>query len=129
MSLIVKLKKHLGRNLFVNGKDKNMVQEIDASTLAQWLKSGEAVVIDVRENDEFSGGHIEGAVSLPLSVFPQKFDRSRYPADKKVVLQCQGGVRSMKACQIAQGLAEKEHVLNLSGGLNAWRSAGLPIVR
>ncbi len=106
-----------------------MVQEIDASTLAQWLKSGEAVVIDVRENDEFSGGHIEGAVSLPLSVFPQKFDRSRYPADKKVVLQCQGGVRSMKACQIAQGLAEKEHVLNLSGGLNAWRSAGLPIVR
>lgn len=104
-----------------------MIEEISAVALSKMLANGEAVVIDVREPDEFSAGHIEQAVSIPLSVFSQKFNRGNFPADKKIVLQCQGGVRSMKACNIAHELAEQEHVANLTGGLNAWRSAGLPV--
>ncbi len=106
-----------------------MIEHIDAPTLDELLKKDQVVLIDVREPDEFSAGHIEQAISIPLSVFAQKFDRSTYPADKKIVLQCQGGVRSMKACNIAEELAEKEGVANLTGGLNAWKSAGFSVIK
>lgn len=106
-----------------------MTQEIDALTLSEWLKKDEAIVIDVREDEEFEAGHIKEAVSIPLSVFGQKYNRADFPADKKIVLQCQGGVRSMKACEIARTLAEKENVINLQGGLNAWKSQGLETVK
>ncbi|MFA7275245.1 MAG: rhodanese-like domain-containing protein [Pseudobdellovibrionaceae bacterium] len=113
----------------LQGKGKEMVKEIDAKTLEGMLRSGGAVLIDVREPDEFRAGHIEGAVSLPLSVFAQKFHRDDFPAEKEIVLQCQGGVRSMKACNIVRELAEHEHVVNLAGGLNAWVGAGLPVTK
>lgn len=106
-----------------------MIEQIDAAALNKLLENKQVVLIDVRETDEFSAGHIEQAVSIPLSVFAQKFDRSQYPADKKIVLQCQGGVRSMKACNIAEELAEKLHVANLTGGLNAWKSAGFSVIK
>ena len=119
------------QSLFGNstGKAKKMIEEVNAKALADMLKSGQAIVIDVRESDEYKAGHIEGAESIPLSVFSQKFDKAKYPAGKKIVLQCQGGVRSMKACNIAHDLAEQEHVSNLTGGLNAWLAAGLPVSR
>lgn len=106
-----------------------MIEQIDAPTLNTLLSEDQVVVIDVREADEFGAGHIAEAISIPLSVFAQKFDRSAYPADKKIVLQCQGGVRSMKACAIVKELAEQEHVANLEGGLNAWKSAGFSVIR
>ncbi|OFW87016.1 MAG: hypothetical protein A3J37_05445 [Alphaproteobacteria bacterium RIFCSPHIGHO2_12_FULL_45_9] len=106
-----------------------MVEEIDVATLVNMMKSGEAVLIDVREPEEYSAGHIDKSISIPLSVFSQKFQREDYPANKKIVLQCQGGVRSMKACNIVRELAEQAHVINLTGGLNAWKNEGLPIVK
>lgn len=106
-----------------------MIEEIDAPTLDRLMKSGEVVLIDVREPEEYAAGHIEKSVSIPLSVFAQTFHREDYPADKKIVLQCQGGVRSMKACNIVRELAEQEHVINLAGGLNAWRNGGFPVIR
>lgn len=129
MMLIGELKKLL--NQFIkNLQGKSiMVKEINARELKGLLEKGEVVLIDVREPEEYSSGHIDEAISIPLSVFHNKFQRGDYPADKKIVLQCQGGVRSMKACNIARDLAEEEHVINLTGGLNAWKSEGLPIVK
>jgi rhodanese-related sulfurtransferase len=129
MMVIYKIKKlfdGLIRN--IEGK-KVMVKEIDAVALSNLMKSDEVVLIDVREPEEYSSGHIDKAISIPLSVFQQKFQREDYPTDKKIVLQCQGGVRSMKACNIVRELAEQEHVINLIGGLNAWKNEGLPVVK
>lgn len=117
------------KQIIQKGIRNNMIEEIDAQTLSVLMKEGKVVLVDVREPEEYSAGHIDQAVSIPLSVFAQKFDKSNFPQDKKIVLQCQGGVRSMKACNIAHELAEKEHVANLTGGLNAWKSAGLPVVK
>ena len=110
-------------------KALKMIKEIDASTLEQWLADGEAVLIDVREPDEFQSGHIQGAVSIPLSSFPQTYKHENYPADKKVVFQCKAGGRSMKACQVVCDVAaSKDNVYNLVGGIGSWMASGRQVV-
>ena len=54
--------------------------------------------------------------------------RPSLPTGRKVVVQCAGGVRSMRAAQ-ALVAAGHEHVINLEGGINAWKAAGLPLIR
>lgn len=97
------------------------VQELDAM-----LRNGAAVVVDVREADEFATGHIPGAINMPLSTFQP----SKLPdvAGKKMVLTCLGGKRSGMAldkCGVAQAAVDT----HLAGGFGAWQSAGLPIER
>ncbi len=85
-----------------------------------------AVLIDVREPDEFARERIPGAVNVPLSRFSpaevKETVRSRNA--ERAVLHCQAGVRSAQAAQamLSAGDAVAHHV---AGGLNAWRSAGL----
>lgn len=106
-----------------------MIKEIDAQTLDQWLSSGEAVLIDVREPDEFQSGHIEGAESIPLSVFARTYSHDNYPSGKKIVFQCKAGGRSMKACQVVcEMAAADDNVYNLAGGIGAWAASGRKIV-
>lgn len=110
--------------MFGFGK-KTAITEIDAATLAQMIAAGTALVVDVREPDEFAGGHIAGAVNLPLSSFAPA--RLPSPGAKTLVLNCAGGLRSAKAlaaCASA-GAAVDTH---LAGGIGAWRKAGLPVV-
>jgi len=88
------------------------------------LKSGEVILVDVREPNEFAAARIHGAVNYPLSTF----DPALLPSEpsKRVVLSCAGGVRSVTAWQQCQvnGLGVSEH---LAGGLRAWAAAGLPV--
>lgn len=95
------------------------VQELDAM-----LRAGEAVVIDVREPDEFAAGHIPGAINMPLS----SFQASRLPAanGRRLVLNCLGGKRSAIAldkCSVAQEVVDT----HLAGGFGAWQAARLPV--
>lgn len=90
------------------------------------LDAGQALVIDVREVDEFAAGHIPGAVNMPLSTF----QASRLPSEagKVLVLACLGGKRSGMAldkCANAQAVVDT----HLAGGFGAWRAAQLPITR
>lgn len=98
--------------------------EITPIELAAMLHRGAAVLVDVREPDEFAAGHIEGAINLPLS----RFAPDQLPAapGKTLVLQCAGGKRSgMALDRCAQaGAAVDTH---LAGGIGAWKAAGLPI--
>jgi rhodanese-related sulfurtransferase len=90
------------------------------------IDQGAAVVIDVREVDEFAAGHIPGAINMPLSTFQP----SRLPAaaGKTLVLNCLGGKRSGMAldkCATAQASVDT----HLAGGFGAWQAAGLPVAR
>jgi rhodanese-related sulfurtransferase len=101
-------------------------REIGPAELQSMLAQGQAVLVDVREPDEFSAEHIAGAVNLPLS----SFDPARLPpADgKTIILQCAGGKRSgmaLERCAKAQAAIDT----HLAGGLGAWKSAGLPVER
>ncbi|MDE2410172.1 MAG: rhodanese-like domain-containing protein [Sphingomonadales bacterium] len=110
--------------MFGLGKAKH--QEIRASELAELLGQDAAVVVDVREVDEFSAGHIPGSVNMPLSTF--QASKLPDPGKKRLVLTCLGGKRSGMAldkCRAVEALANT----HLAGGFSAWASAGLPVER
>lgn len=100
-------------------------RKIDPASLRAMLGRGSALLIDVREAEEFAEGHIPGAVNMPLSAFSP--DAIPDAAGRTVVLQCVGGKRSGMAldrCAEAQSLVET----HLAGGINAWKEAGFPVV-
>jgi rhodanese-related sulfurtransferase len=91
-------------------------------TAVRPLVDGGATLIDVREIQETAAGHAPCATMNPL----QSFDLGKVPADSPVVLICRSGARSNAA---ANALAQMGYTtFNVVGGMNAWRSAGLPIV-
>lgn len=98
------------------------VQQVDPRTASQWAASGEAVIIDVREIDEYNEQRIEGAILNPLS----RFDPALVPEADKIVLQCRSGKRSMDAGLRLAALGRTD-LYNLQGGILAWREAGLPV--
>ena len=90
--------------------------EIVASQLAEKIAAGFKVV-DVREVDEYTDGHIPGAIHVPLQTVPDNLESFRSEQDVFVV--CQVGGRSGKACQylIDQGIT---NVVNVAGGTSGW---------
>jgi rhodanese-related sulfurtransferase len=100
-------------------------REIGPAELAAMLKDGTALLVDVREPDEFVAGHIAGAINLPLSDFAP--DKVPDAGGKTVVLQCAGGKRSGMALERC-GAAQSAIDTHLAGGIGAWKSAGLPVV-
>ena len=82
-----------------------------------------AVLVDVRERDEYDAARVASATLIPLSEFAARV--AELPKDKEVVLICAGGVRSARAAEYAE--AQGYTVTNLEGGMNAWAAAGLPV--
>lgn len=100
---------------------------VNVSTAAQWLKSGEAVLIDVREPGEYRAQHIAGSLNLPLG----QCQVAALPdlAGRKIILQCAGGTRSGKACSTLLNSQGDLPAYSLAGGLGAWKAAGFPVER
>jgi rhodanese-related sulfurtransferase len=104
--------------------NQDRLQDVDPQTLKDWLDRGEAILVDVREEDEHARERIRGARLLPLS----RLDRSAVPQEpgKALVLQCNSGNRSAKAAaRIA--LPEGTPLYHLADGIQAWKRAGLPV--
>jgi len=103
---------------------KGVLRELDAEQVHALLRNRQAVLIDVREPEEFEAERIPGALLFPLS----GFDLESLPLDgsKHVIFQCGTGRRSAQAAQrlLESGRTEAFH---LGGGLKAWKEAGLPI--
>jgi rhodanese-related sulfurtransferase len=105
------------------------VATVDVETAAAWLQAGEAVLIDVREADEFAAARIDGAILAPLSAMPAAWQALDLPADRKIVVMCLKGGRSHQVCAfIGPTGPEGQPLFNLTGGIQAWAAAGLPIV-
>lgn len=96
-----------------------MTMEATIEQLKQARAEG-AVVIDVREPDEYAEGHVVGAQSLPLSQLPAR--TQEVPKDQTVYLVCQGGGRSSKAAELLS--AAGHDVRSVAGGTTAWIESG-----
>ncbi len=75
-------------------------------------------LVDVREPNEFSSGHIEGAENIPLGTISSSLDK--LDKDKKIVFICRSGNRSSKAAKMV-GAEEGYEVYNMKGGMLAWK--------
>lgn len=86
----------------------------------------QAVIVDVRENDEWNSGHIAGAIHIPLGEIQNHLaDLSQYQ-NSQLIMQCRSGARSAKAADML-AKAGFSNVRNMEGGLNAWQKANLQL--
>lgn len=99
-----------------------MFDRVDPQEAKTRLENG-AVLIDVREQNEYAQARVPGATLIPLSEFASRY--TEMPKDQEIVLICAGGVRSAQAAQFAAQHGFK--LTNLEGGINAWHALGLPI--
>ena len=87
-------------------------------------RRSELHLLDVREQDEWDAGHIDGSQHIPLGQLGARLDE--IPRDRDVVAVCRSGSRSDRA---AKGLRARGYQAeNLDGGVTAWTRAGLPLV-
>jgi rhodanese-related sulfurtransferase len=95
------------------------IAEIEVAALAERVAQG-ALVIDVREPDEYRAGHVPGAQLIPLATVPDELTRFNSAGPTYVI--CRSGGRSMRACEIAAD--EGYDVVNVTGGTGAWMDSG-----
>jgi rhodanese-related sulfurtransferase len=99
------------------------VPEIDIDEAVARHAAG-TPVIDVREPDEYEGGHVPGAPLIPLADVPDRV--GDIPSSGEVLIICKMGGRSRKAAEFlrAQGI----DAVNIAGGTMAWIDAGHRVV-
>jgi rhodanese-related sulfurtransferase len=100
------------------------VPETDAAEAADLMAAG-ALMVDIREADEWEEVRIPGAIFKPLSEINDWFEE--LPRDRTVILQCRSGNRSAMAAAALIREAGMKTVVNLTGGIIAWHQAGHPI--
>ncbi len=88
------------------------------------LDPAAATVVDVREASEWEQGHLPGARHVSKSYIEQQIEGLAPDRDQPVVLYCAGGVRSLFAAQTLKDMGYTD-VRSMSGGFQAWKSAGL----
>ena len=104
-------------------------ERITAPALAEWLAgkrpdAGAApIVVDVRSEAEHAGGHIAGALNIPLTHLDERV--GEIPAGRPVAVHCEGGYRSAIAASLLQKLGRRD-VHDVVGGYKAWLAAKLP---
>jgi rhodanese-related sulfurtransferase len=102
-------------------EDGRLFDEID-SQKAQALLEGpdgpSMVVLDVRTTEEVEGGHIPGMLWIPVDQIEQRY--REVPRNKKVLVFCAAGGRSAAACDFLSTRGY-EDLVNVSGGMSAWR--------
>jgi len=107
----------------LNGDVKTTVAEVEPGEAQRRLQTG-ALLVDVREPDEWASGHATGAVHIPLGQLPKRLHE--LPIDREILFICRSGRRSASAAHtaVAAGLGR---VTNVRGGTIAWARAGLPV--
>ena len=92
------------------------------------INHDDALVLDVRENNEYMGGHIINSIHIPLGTLNNRLNELEKYKNKPVIVGCRSGQRSASACATLkkQGF---ESVYNLSGGVMGWQNANLPLTK
>ncbi len=97
------------------------ITELDPATAKERLDKDEAILVDVRETNEYEEECIPGAHLRPLSTF-NPFDLPKTEG-KKLILHCAAGSRSLQAAELCLA-AGIEAVAHVAGGIKAWKEAG-----
>jgi len=119
--------KHTGFEKLV-AEAKKHITEISPDDAALKLKSGEGVIIDVRDKDEWDEGHIPGATHLSRGTIEFDIEEKVPDTNAMIICHCGGGGRSALAVESLQKMGYK-NVRSMAGGFKAWKVAGLPTTK
>lgn len=113
-------------NRFLRGTLGTTAAETDVAQAAEVYSNGTTQIVDVREPKEWAGGHIPGAIHIPLGHLAQR--KQKLDPERPVITVCHSGSRSLAAAKILSGGGFGD-VKSLAGGMKAWIAAGQPVER
>ena len=101
-------------------------KEVEPSEMVRRMNHEDAVVLDVREDQEYADGHIVNALHIPVGVLDKRLDELQAHKDKGIIVYCRSGDRAARASVTLrkQGF---NNVFKLNGGILAWKAANLPV--
>ena len=104
---------------------KKHITEISPEEAQKMAARGEAILIDVRENDSWREEHAAGAKHLSRGILELEVEDEIPDVSQPIITYCGGGSRSALAAESLQKMGYK-NVRSVRGGLRAWKEAGLP---
>ena len=105
---------------------KSRIEEVDPAAVREQVGNG-AVIVDVREPEEWSAGHIPGAVHVPKSYLESRIEGAVPDHEKHVVLYCASGNRSVWAARTLIDDLGYEHVESMTKGFTLWKDRGYEV--
>ncbi len=105
---------------------KSRIDEVDPAAVREQVGNG-AVIVDVREPEEWGAGHIPGALHVPKSYLESRFEGAVPDREKHVVLYCASGNRSAWAARTLTEDLGYEHVESMTGGFTLWKDRGYEV--
>lgn len=100
-------------------------EQITPGAASDRFFTGHLVLVDVRTHGEYEKARVPGSTHIPLTELPARLAELR--SDRPVAFLCRSGHRSAIAARRA--VKRRRDVLNVTGGMNAWMAAGLPVAR
>lgn len=107
---------------------KRTIKEINITAANGMIQAGNLTILDVREPDEFRAERISGAINIPRGVLEFKVTDVIKNKNQKILVYCLLGGRGVLATQTLNTMGYR-NVVNISGGLVAWKASGLKVVR
>ena len=105
---------------------KSQIKEVDPSEVQEHLGNG-VVLVDVRESDEWSAGHLPGAKHVPRGHLESRIEGAAADRSSRVILYCASGNRSALAARTLREDLGYEHVESMRGGYTLWKDRGYAI--
>lgn len=108
---------------------KKRVKETNVREVKQRMDSGEKfLLVDCREDSEWAGGHLPGAIHLCKGVIERDIEKTIPDTQAPIILYCGGGFRSALAADNLQKMGYT-NVISMDGGWRGWTEAGFPTVK
>ena len=104
------------------------IKDVNATEAVRLINQQDAVVLDVRTEDEFKGGHVLNSIHIPVGLLQNRINELEDYKSKPVIVNCRTGNRSAAACSVLrkQGFTS---IFKLQGGILAWENANLPLIK
>jgi rhodanese-related sulfurtransferase len=108
-------------------RQKQGANQLNPQQVTQLLNHKNAAILDIRPVENFAQGHIIGATSLPTNEIDSKLKKLEKFKNQPIVIVCKSGTESSRAAEKLSSHGFTVHVL--TGGINAWQEANMPLIK
>lgn len=103
-------------------------KEVPVNDMVRLINQEDALVVDVREEGLYEGGHIVNAVNIPVGLMDSKLGDLEKHRDKPIVLVCKTGQTAARGC-VELSRKGFKNLYKLRGGMMSWNDASMPTVK